>query len=380
MTIVGVGAASGGLLLTAACGGGDGLGSLTSAPKPATVTVTPADGSAKARPDRPVRVAVTDGNLAEVVLTGAGKTIKGSFDAGRTTWVAARNLAPGTRYTLTATAENSGGAKTSTTSTFTTLTPAKPLKIADITPGVKGETVGVGMPIIVTLNQAVTDRDAVEKALKVTAEKPVAGDWRWLSPTQVVYRTRTYWPAHQKVTLDARLTGVKAGAGVYGVADQVQAFQIGAARIATVNVPRKTMTVTHDGRLVRTIPISAGNGTTREYTTTNGVHLVMGRYNPETMISPGKKPGDPGYYKIIANHAVRFSASGEYVHSAPWSVGSQGSANVSHGCVNASPAHAKWYYDQAQRGDVLKVTGTDRELEPGNGWGFWQIPFSQWAN
>ncbi|GAA3206567.1 L,D-transpeptidase [Actinocorallia longicatena] len=377
--LVGISAVSGGLLAGAACGGG-GTGSLVAEKKDATITVSPADGTGKARPDARVRVTVADGELTDVKVTGGGEEVGGTFDRGRVAWVAEGGLAPSTGYTVTATAANGDGEKTTVTTAFTTLTPAKPLSVTDVTPGIKGETVGVGMPIIVTLNRAVTDRDAVVHALKVTAEKPVEGAWRWLSPTRLVYRTRTYWPAHQKVRLDAELTGVKAGAGIYGVAGRSWSFDVGAAQITTVDVRRHTMTVRRDGEVVKTTPISAGNGTTREYTTTNGVHLVMGKSNPETMISPGKKPGDPGYYKIIANYAVRFSASGEYVHSAPWSVGSQGRANVSHGCVNASPAAAKWFYDQSQRGDVIKVTGTDRELEPGNGWGYWQIPFSSWAN
>jgi lipoprotein-anchoring transpeptidase ErfK/SrfK len=138
------------------------------------------------------------------------------------------------------------------------------------------------------------------------------------------------------------------------------------------------MVVKRDGKTVQTMRISAGKATTREYTTTSGVHLTMERGNPVTMISPGKKKGDPGYYKEVVNHAVRISNSGEYVHSAPWSVGSQGRANVSHGCVNARPDQAKWFYENFHRGDVVKITGTTRDLEWNNGWGYWQLSFKQW--
>jgi hypothetical protein len=97
------------------------------------------------------------------------------------------------------------------------------------------------------------------------------------------------------------------------------------------------------------------------------------------MTSPGLKKGDPGYYEEMVNYAVRISNSGEYVHSAPWSVGSQGSSNVSHGCINASPSFAQWFYGLAQWGDVVDITGTDRELEWDNGYGFWQKPWKQWV-
>jgi hypothetical protein len=89
-------------------------------------------------------------------------------------------------------------------------------------------------------------------------------------------------------------------------------------------------------------------------------------------------PADPRYYKLTVYDAVQISASGEYVHSAPWSVWAQGSTNVSHGCVNASPEFAAWFYGISQRGDIVTVTGTERELEWNNGYGYWQLPWTQW--
>ena len=53
--------------------------------------------------------------------------------------------------------------------------------------------------------------------------------------------------------------------------------------------------------------------------------------------SIGIPKGSPGYYRITAQWAMRLTWSGEFLHSAPWSVGSQGSANVSHGCTNLQP-------------------------------------------
>jgi hypothetical protein len=139
------------------------------------------------------------------------------------------------------------------------------------------------------------------------------------------------------------------------------------------------MVVSINGKKVRNVGISAGRGGVRKYTTTNGIHLTMEKENPVKMISPGITKGQPGYYEEMVDYAVRISNSGEYVHSAPWSVGSQGSSNVSHGCINASPAFARWFYGLAQWGDVVTITGTDRELEWDNGYGFWQKPWKQWV-
>jgi lipoprotein-anchoring transpeptidase ErfK/SrfK len=139
------------------------------------------------------------------------------------------------------------------------------------------------------------------------------------------------------------------------------------------------MVVYINGKKVKNVGISAGKGGVRKYTTTSGIHLTMEKSNPVTMTSPGISPGQPGYYKEVVNYAVRISNSGEYVHSAPWSVGSQGNTNVSHGCINASPTFASWFYSLAQYGDVVDITGTNRALEWNNGYGFWQKPWKQWV-
>ncbi|WP_433323801.1 Ig-like domain-containing protein [Spirillospora sp. CA-294931] len=374
VVVGGVGAA---MVLVAGCSDGS-KGKLASGDS-ATVTITPGNGTQAVRPDGTIEVKASGTKLENVAVQGQGAAITGKMSGDRKSWRSDRTLTPGTSYTVTAQARNDGKNQT-VTSAFTTLKPEKTLSIVDVTPSLEGEKVGVGMPIIVRFNRAVADKAAVQRALTVAPEKPVEGAWRWVAPDQAVYRTKTYWPAHQKVRFTARLAGVAAGNGAYGTKDAAQTISIGAAQITKGDIGDHDMTVTRDGRKLRTIPFSAGNGTTREFTTTSGVHLLMEKGNPVTMISPGRKEGDPGYYKTVVNHAVRFSNSGEFVHAAPWSLGSQGSANVSHGCLNVSPSHAKWYYDIMQRGDVIDLTGSDREVEPDNGWGFWQMSFEKWKS
>ncbi len=385
LPLVGLAAAT--AVVLSACSGGSGAGGAsgtdgsgdtgaTAAAAPA-IKISPAEGTAKVRPDKTVVVTAANGSLEEVTLETDGEQVEGAFNKTRTKWISKKPLKPSTNYTVSAKANGDGGPATAT-SDFTTDKPKIELAVADVTPGLKGETVGVGMPIMVTFNQAVQDKAAVEAALEVKAQKPVPGAWRWINDRLAIYRTAKFWPAHQTVTFTAHLAGVKGGPEMYGVEDHTAKIKIGAEWVSYVNIKTHMMVVKRDGKTVQTMKISAGNGTTREYTTTSGVHLTMERANPVTMISPGKKEGDPGYYKEIVDHAVRISSSGEYVHSAPWSVGSQGRANVSHGCINAHPTQAKWYYQNFHRGDVVKIVGTTRALEWNNGWGFWQMPYSQW--
>ncbi len=365
------------VMLAAGCSGDSSGAGLASDETKTTVTITPANGTTQVKPDGTIEVKVADGTLEKVTVQGQGAQITGKLSADRTAWRSDRTLKPDTQYTVTAVAANDGKSQT-TTSSFSTLDPAQTLEIVDVTPNLKGEEVGVGAPIIVRFNRPVKNRAAVEKVLEVTPQKPVEGAWRWIDDKQVIYRTKTYWEPHQKIEFDADLAGVNAGGGVYGEADEEATITVGAEQITKGDISKHHMTVYRDGKKLRKVPFSAGNGTTREYTTTSGVHLLMGKENPVTMISPGRKPGDPGYYKTVVNHGVRFSNSGEYTHAMASTVGVQGSANVSHGCLNLSPKNAKWYYDIMQRGDVIELTGSDRDLEWNNGWGYWQLSFNEW--
>jgi lipoprotein-anchoring transpeptidase ErfK/SrfK len=341
-------------------------------PEAPTIKISPAEGSSKISPEKKIVVTAAGGTLEEVSAEGGGKSVEGTFNADKTKWVSKGTLLPSSSYNVSAKA-----GVTSATSTFKTLKPERELQVADVTPSAKGETVGVGAPIIVTFNQPVSEKASVERALEVDAQKPVDGAWRWINDTTVIYRTAKYWPAHQKVKFNARLTGVKGGKGMYGVKDSATTLKIGARVISKVDTKKHMMYVYRDGKRVQTMRISAGMATTREYTTTSGVHLTMERGNPVRMISPGRKKGDPGYYDVMIDHAVRISNSGEYVHAKD-NVWAQGRSNVSHGCINSRPDQARWFYDNFQRGDVVDIKGTSRDLEWNNGWGFWQLPFSKW--
>jgi len=59
--------------------------------------------------------------------------------------------------------------------------------------------------------------------------------------------------------------------------------------------------------------------------------------------------------RLTVADAVRVTWGGVYVHSAPWSVASQGNSNVSHGCINLSPENADWYYNTVNIGDPIIV-------------------------
>lgn len=373
MVLKGVMAGAAVVLMTAGCGLAGGH------EQAAKVSITPANGASGSRPDLPIVVTASTGRLGDVTVQGGGVRIAGAFDGAHRQWKSSRTLRPATRYTVTATA-STGGKTTKTTSAFQTLTPKQTFSIADITP-MPNETIGVGMPLIVKFSRPVYNQADVERALHVTSDKPAEGAWHWFGRQEAVYRTKEYWQPHQTVRLTADMAGVRGAKDTYGTKDYARSFTIGDSHISDVNVKAHRMTVQIDGKTARTAPISAGKGGSRKYTTTNGVHAVMGKQSPVTMTSGWEgvtDKSDPNYYSLTVYQAVQISSSGEYVHSAPWSVGSQGHENVSHGCVNAPPAFAKWFYGLSRRGDIVKVSGTDRELEPTNGFGYWQLSWADW--
>ncbi|SEG58992.1 Lipoprotein-anchoring transpeptidase ErfK/SrfK [Thermomonospora echinospora] len=377
------------LLPLAGCSGdGQGRAAERPAPPPARLTITPVHGTDDARPDRPITVQAAGGTIRQVTVSiengndgKAGKAgkVEGALNPARTRWTSRWTLAPDTDYQVTAIAAGPDGRTTTLTSAFSTLKPKETIRVSAAAP-FDEETVGVGMPIILDFDRPVYNKAEVERALQVTASTPVEGAWRWVGRQQVVYRTKKYWPARTDVTVTARMRGVRAAKDVYGTRDLKLRFRVGDEQVSTASARTHTMTVKRNDKTVRRIPVSMGKATKRAYTTTNGVHLTMEKAYHVVMDSAtvGIPKGHPDYYKLDVYYAVRISNSGEFTHSAPWSVGSQGTANVSHGCVNMSPKNAAWFYRFSRRGDIYKITGTDRELEWNNGWGYWQLSWNEW--
>ncbi|MEU0485759.1 Ig-like domain-containing protein [Streptosporangium sp. NPDC006013] len=349
----------------------------------AVVTVAPFKGARGVPTDTPVLVAAQGGTLKSVTVRavkGAKGSLPGVLSADGTQWRSRGTAAPGASYEVSVTAVNPAGAVTQTTSSFSTVKGRETFAIESFMPDrdMTGLTVGVGMPVMITFDHPVTDRVSVERNLFVRTSRPVLGAWHWFDDRNVHFRPKNFWPSGTKVRVEARLAGVRGGAGLYGAANRTVNFKVGRAQITRGSIPSHHLTVRRNGKIVREIPMSAGQGGVWKYHTTSGVHLAMSRENVTVMTSPGIGPGSAGYYQLTVYDTVRISNSGEYIHSAPWSVGSQGYSNVSHGCVNVSPSNAKWFLDNTLIGDPIIITGSPRVLEPTNGWGHWQESWREW--
>ncbi len=332
--------------------------------------------------DTAVVATATGGSLTSAVLkarTGetAGATIKGTV-APDGTWTAARLLEPATSYEVVAQVTNAAGVAVPVTATFSTQSLEGHQVFPSVAP-LRGETVGIGMPVIVAFDAPVDDKATFEKRMHVTSTPAQPGSWYWLSDREAHWRPTAYWTPGTDVKVKLDLNSIPAGNGFYGQEDREIDFKIGDAHIYKVNARTHQMQVYSNGKLLRTIPVTTGQP---GFTTRSGTKVIVEKARFHTMDSEttGIGKDDPRYYRVEdVEYAMRLTYSGEFIHAAPWSVASQGRANVSHGCTGMSTANAGWLYNMSRRGDVVETTGTDVQMTLTNGYGDWNASPATWA-
>ncbi|SEH72711.1 Lipoprotein-anchoring transpeptidase ErfK/SrfK [Mycolicibacterium rutilum] len=334
------------------------------------------DGAVGVSVDSPVTVSAEDGVLGAVSMRNEdGKTIEGALSPDGLTWSTTEPLGYNKRYTLTAESLGLGGA-TSRQMSFETHSPEN-LTMPYVLPN-EGEVVGVGQPIAIRFDENIPNRVAAQKAIKVKTTPEVEGAFYWLNNREVRWRPAAYWKPGTKVEVAVNTYGVDLGDGLFGQEDVKTTFTVGDEVITRVDDNTKTLTVTRNGEVIKTMPVSMGKNSTP---TNNGVYIVGDRLSHMVMDSStyGVPVNSPNGYRTEVDWATQISYSGIYVHAAPWSVGSQGSSNVSHGCINVSTSNGKWFHDNAKRGDIVEIVNTVGSTLPGtDGLGDWNIPWEQW--
>jgi hypothetical protein len=91
------------LISVAACSSSENSSASQSAAKVAdTAMITPANGVAKAAPDKGITVTAKSGVLAQVSVQGSGKAVDGTLSPDKKTWHSTWTLKPGTSYAVTA--------------------------------------------------------------------------------------------------------------------------------------------------------------------------------------------------------------------------------------------------------------------------------------
>lgn len=341
------------------------------------LTASVKDGAVGVTVDQPVTVAAEDGVLGAVTMVNddEGTPVAGQLSPDGLTWHTTEPLGYNTRYTLQAQSLGLGGAA-SQQMTFQTHSPEN-LTMPYLLPN-DGEVVGIGQPVAVRFDENIPNRLAAQRAITVTTNPPVEGAFYWLNNREVRWRPAQYWKPGTTVDVAVNTYGVDLGDGLFGQENMTTHFTIGDEVITTVDDNTKTMTIRRNGEVIKTMPTSMGKNSTP---TNNGTYIVGDRFGHMVMDSStyGVPSNSPNGYRTEVDYATQISYSGIYVHAAPWSVGSQGYSNVSHGCLNVSTSNAQWFYDNTKRGDIVEISNTVGSILPGeDGLGDWNIPWEQW--
>ena len=343
--------------------------------KPKLTSAVP-DGAIGHSPSDPVEVRVQDGKLANVTLVDvSGVAVPGAISPDGRSWVNTAPLAYDGNYRLQAEAFGLGGSGT-LVSSFATSSPGN-LTQPYILPS-EGDIVGIGQPVAVQFDENIPDRAAAQDAITITTNPPVDGAFYWVNNREVRWRPEHYWAPGTTVTVAVDVFGRDLGNGLFGQVNERSEFRIGDALVATADDSIKQVTFERNGQVVMTMPTSMGKDSTP---TDNGVYIIGDRFDHLVMDSStyGVPVNSPQGYRTEVDWATRMSYSGIFFHSAPWSVGQQGYSNTSHGCLNLSPANAKWVYDNTKRGDIVVVKNTvGGTLSGVDGLGDWNIPWETW--
>jgi lipoprotein-anchoring transpeptidase ErfK/SrfK len=223
-----------------------------------------------------------------------------------------------------------------------------------------GSKVGAAKPIYINFQRPIADRALAEQAIHISSVPPVPGRFYWTSDSQVRWRPQDFWPAGTVVNIDAG--GTKSS------------FTVPEQLVATIDDAAHQMTVVRNGKVEKTIPVSMGMAA-GGHTTPNGTYYVLEKFPTIVMDSStyGVPVDSANGYKLNVQLAVRIDNSGNFVHSAPWSVSDQGKRNVSHGCINISPDNAKWFYDNFGSGDAIVIKNSKGIYNQPDGASDWQI-------
>ncbi|WP_405895001.1 Ig-like domain-containing protein [Streptomyces sp. NBC_01527] len=347
----------------------------------ARIKITPKQGAYDVGLNDSVKVTVSNGTLTKVTMTAVatGAEVPGTLSADGTSWAPNGRLERATRYQVTAEAKDTKGRPVTGNATITTLSPVNNF-IGHLSPE-DGSTVGVGMPVTVDFDKAISDKAATESKIHVSSSSGQQVVGHWFNDDRLDFRPKNHWKPGSTVTVTLNLHGTQ----------KTVTFKIGRSQISTVDAKTKQMTVVRDGKTIKTIPISSGS---TEHPTYNGQMVISEKFRQVHMngatVGLTTKDGKPSYDIAAVPHAMRLTASGTFIHGNYWGADAVfGKVNTSHGCVGLKDVKgggdgkqpAAWFFDNSMIGDVVIVKNSEDKtmLAPDNGLSDWNMPWSEWV-
>jgi lipoprotein-anchoring transpeptidase ErfK/SrfK len=370
------------MLVLTGCGNGGGGSDDPDEPDVSAAILEPVDASTEVATS--TEIVLSKENAVEITVELAeldGSTIDGELSEDGTRWLPAGQLEYETTYVATITAVSPSGDNAITTSTFTTMAePDQTIRVFSFL-GSDSE-VGVGMPLRVEFKDDNDNpreipeehRAEVERRMIVRSDPPQEGTWRWVSGAEVHYRPKEYWQPGTQINYRLATGGLPVGDGWYLRNDLNVNTPVGQDIRMEVDNDSRQMTVTVDGEVERTIPVSLGRA---DYPSSSGIFVIMEKFT-ETVFDTREEFGDEGYVVDI-EYAMRLTYGGEFMHATVRSGEELGADNVTHGCINMSRDNAEWLFGLTHSwGDPVTIEGTSRQVELGNGWTDWNLSWDEY--
>lgn len=366
------------LVATAMTGCGSGT-KVEPAPKSAaTMSLTPNADQKNVPVSAELGMAVKNGKVTKVVVTAkGGKAVLGDLRPDGSSWVPRKPLKYETTYTAEVSAVDTKRLPTTAKTSFTTMAkPSQRIEPAmwNNSEGKYGQAAPITLDFPEDFEVPEKQRANVERRLFVTSDPPQAGVWHWFSGTHLEYRPKDFWEPGSTIEVRAALAGLPLGKKTYGKADISRTVHIDKTRRSIeIDNKDKQMVAKKNGKVVKKMPISLGKPSKPSY---SGTMIVMEKFESimfDTTAECGGQVSGDNCYRTPVDFAERLTWSGQFIHSAPWSVGDQGFTNVSHGCVNASPSDAEWVYHFSHVGDPVIITGTEEHLPYGDGYSAYDL-------
>ncbi len=381
-TLAAIGLAGAGLAGVAACTSKPSFnaGDKKDPPPKASATITTPEADATNVPAGAEFVFSTkDAQETKFELTDAnGAPVAGAMHPDGAGWIPAKMLTYGAAYTATLSATGDDAKTVTATTKFTVMgKPSNEVRFTSFLPDNK--EIGTGMPLIFQMSRDIPKdaRAGVQRRLMVKIEPEVEGVWAWYTPRELHWRPKDFWKPGTKIFVDARVGGIPCGDGYFGVRNVTLTTTAARQLVMSVDdaILPKVMIVTKDGQEIRRIKVSLGKPT---WQSSSGVMVIIEK-KEHTIFDTRNDPNAREKYVTPVDYAQRITWGGEHIHSAPWSVKSQGNTNVSHGCINMSAEDAAWLFGQTMVGDPVITVNTGQALKYGDGWTHWTKTFEEYA-
>lgn len=375
LTAAAVGLGTVGLAACAKAGAdGEAAGAASSAAVP-SLSITTAHGLDAVLPQDPITVTVADGSLTTISVADAEGTVYSGKMDGQV-WTCDRAFWPSNTYTVSVEAADNDGTAHTLSAQFTTAQ----VETVVYSPVYMQQGLGVGMPVYVQFNSPIADqavRAEIERHATVTTTPEQVGSWGWVENRILMWRPQEYWQAGSTADVKLAFAGLSVGEGLYLADDTNYSISFGDNHLLICDNSGQHMGVYKNGALVKDCLVSTG---TASHPTLSGTKVIMEKLDNMIMDSStyGVAADSAEGYRTPVDDCQRVTWSGEFIHSAPWSVAQQGNTPSSHGCVNVNPTDAQWLMEFTQVGDPVEFVGGGPAFEAGDGVGCWVYDWASW--